>query len=279
MRGLENIICLFNKALGKPEQLPFDLRFRSPMQYEVTVEGPKAAERNALSNALQKALKEIIGKQHSRDIIYNNIKLQVDQHLMAIANNSYKLFYGYKSFITPHDLFALLDLNNDEFLKLIKGKEFLGFQLFRDTEKLQISFQAIIDNPIFAKHIDDGKVASLITLINALYLFNENIKNRRDLFKKTTKVASEFRVVNGHSMNNANPPNSVMLIKKIDDEKGVVMDAGEFPKYRQDNLLHYFMVSDKEVSVLVLLYEDIFRAIEEVIKNWDGSITLDPSMI
>lgn len=35
--GWENIICVFNKAYGKPEQMPFDIRFRSPLQYEVSI--------------------------------------------------------------------------------------------------------------------------------------------------------------------------------------------------------------------------------------------------
>lgn len=81
----------------------------------------------------------------------------------------------------------------------------MGFQLFRDTEKLQSSFQAIIDNPIFAKHIDDARVASLVTLINALYLLNENIRNRREFFEKTEKTTYRFWVINGHEMNEDNP--------------------------------------------------------------------------
>jgi hypothetical protein len=57
--GWKNIICVFNKSHGRPEQLPFDLRFRSPLQYEVTVDGPKAEEKDVLAKKLHDALKAI----------------------------------------------------------------------------------------------------------------------------------------------------------------------------------------------------------------------------
>jgi hypothetical protein len=277
--GWENIICLFNKANGKPEELPFDLRFRSPLQYSVTAEGPKAPERNLLAESLQKSLQVILDKQHSKDIIYNNIKVQVDHHLMTIANNAYKLFYGYKGFINPHDLFELLELSGDQLANLFKEKKFLGFQLFRDTDKLQTSFQAIIDNPIFAKHIDDGKVASLLTLINSLYLLNENIKNRRDLFTQTKETAGEYTVVSGQTMNPGNPPDSFMLLKNVDAEKGMVVDSGNFAKYRQAQLLSFFVVPEDQAFVLMLLYKEVFEAMENVIEHWDRSIMLNPALI
>lgn len=238
--GWENIICVFNKAYGKPEQLPFDLRFRSPLQYAVTKDDPKAEERNTLASSLQNALKAILDKQHSRDIIFTNIKVQVDHHLMAIANNSYKLFYGYKDFISPRDLFALLDLEESELNDLIRDKKFLGFQLFRDTASLQNSFQQIIDNPIFARHIDDEKVASLITLIDALALFNENIKNRKGFLLATGERNNDFMLVNGKVLNPANPDDSFMLLQKVNGDNGIVRDSGQFPKYRQNDLLKYF---------------------------------------
>jgi len=243
------------------------------------MEDPKAAERNILAEKLQKSLQAILDKQHSRDIIYNDIKVQVDHHLMAIANNCYKLFYGYKGFINPHDLFELLDLSGDQLVNIFKEKKFLGFQLFRDTDKLQTSFQVIVENPIFAKYIDDGKVASLITLINALHLLNENVKKRRDLFTKTNETVSDYTVVNGQTMNPANPPDSFILLKKADKEKGIVIDSGNFAKYRQEELLTLFVVPEDQAFVLMLLYKEIFEAVEKVIENWDQSIMLNPALI
>lgn len=277
--GWENIICVYNTEFGEPEELPFDLRFRRPLQYKVSKDAPKAKERNGLAEIFQKALRAVLAKQHSKDVIYDNIKEQVDRHLMAIANLGYKLFYGYKGFITPRDLFALVDLTEPELSELFKAREFMGFQLFKDTASLQDSFQAIVNHPIFAKHIDDDKVASLITLGNALYLLNENIANRRELFMKTDKKSTEFRAVEGTTIEAGNQPGKFLLLKTIDNEKGVVMDSGDFAKYRQPELLTFFRVPDDQVFVLVLLFRDVFSAVGDVIEKWGGSIMLNPALI
>lgn len=277
--GWENIICVFNKTYGKPEQLPFDLRFRSPLQYAVTKEDPKAQERNALANSLKTALKAILDKQHSKDVIFNNIKLKVDHNLMSIANNSYKLFYGYKDFVTPEDLFGLLELSDDELEKLIRSKNFLGFQLFKDSYVLQKSFQDVIDNPIFARHIDDEKVASLITLIEALRLFNENVKNRKDLFKPTGETEKGYQIIDGHLLDPDNPNNSFILAKILDEENSAVRDSGQFPRHREPELLKYFTVPEDQSFIMMLLYKDVFQAIDQVIENWGGSIMLNPAWV
>jgi hypothetical protein len=189
------------------------------------------------------------------------------------------MFFGFKEFVNPHDLFALTNLNSDDLADIIAKKKFLGFQAFRDTDKLQTSFQAIIDNPIFAKHIDDGKVASLITLIDALRVLNENIKHRKNLYKDTSEVSDELLFVKGQEINPANPSDSYLLLKTIDEEKGVVIDSAHFAKYRESYLLKYFKVPEDQVFVLMLLYQDIFKAVDEVIDNWDKMILLNPSNI
>lgn len=277
--GWANIICIYNTEYGQPEELPFDLRFRRPLQYKVSKAGPKAAERNLLAAALQKSLQAVLDKQHSKDVIYENIKLQVDQHLMAIANLGYKLFYGYKGFITPRDLFNLVDLTEQELSELLSADDFMGFQLFKNTESLQDSFQAIVNNPIFAKHIDDDKVAALIKLGNALYLLNENLANRRELFRKTEKTVSGFRTIEGTAVEAGNKPGKFLLLKTIDQEKGVVMDSGDFTRYRQADLLTFFKVAEGQVFVLVLLFKEVFSAVGAVINQWGGSIMLDPARI
>lgn len=177
----------------------------------------------------------------------------------------------------PRDLFTLVDLTEQELSELLSAGDFMGFQLFKNTESLQDSFQAIVNNPIFAKHIDDDKVAALIKLGNALYLLNENLANRRELFRKTEKTVSGFRTIEGTAVEAGNKPGKFLLLKTIDQEKGVVMDSGDFTRYRQADLLTFFKVAEDQVFVLVLLLKEVFSAVGAVIDQWGGSIVLDPA--
>lgn len=57
----DNVICVFNTAFGKTEELPFDLRFRRMALYSVTEEQvSKAEERDKLASIFQTALHPIL---------------------------------------------------------------------------------------------------------------------------------------------------------------------------------------------------------------------------
>ncbi len=62
--GWENVIFVMNAATGSLEQLPFDLRQRRVLIYELTAAETPAGARNALTRKLTSALQEIISCTH-----------------------------------------------------------------------------------------------------------------------------------------------------------------------------------------------------------------------
>jgi hypothetical protein len=63
----DKIICVFNKAYGEPEDLPFDLRFRRPLMYDSKNEKKDISN---LSGVLKKAISSIIEDYKKQNTIY-----------------------------------------------------------------------------------------------------------------------------------------------------------------------------------------------------------------
>jgi len=84
LRGLghERVILVFNRAFGKIEDLPFDLRTRRLMIYEMPLENSdRAQERSKLEKQLEEALRGALGHALEKEA-------EIIPVIMAIENNS-----------------------------------------------------------------------------------------------------------------------------------------------------------------------------------------------
>jgi hypothetical protein len=62
--GHENVVLVFNRAFGKVEELPFDLKVRRVLTYEMPLEGkPRGQERKALEKQFEGALRAALGNR------------------------------------------------------------------------------------------------------------------------------------------------------------------------------------------------------------------------
>jgi hypothetical protein len=59
--GHERIVLVFNRAFGKVESLPFDLKMRRALVYELSAGEPKATESKALERQLEQAVRSALG--------------------------------------------------------------------------------------------------------------------------------------------------------------------------------------------------------------------------
>jgi hypothetical protein len=70
--GPSRIIMVMNKAFGPPEQLPFDLRLKRVLPYQMSEDGDRGPERRKLQKALEQALRAIFeghGSQNKGTVI------------------------------------------------------------------------------------------------------------------------------------------------------------------------------------------------------------------
>ncbi|GEM_PF-3755935 len=57
--GPDRVVLVMNTLFGGPEQLPFDLKMRLAMTYEMSADGERAAERNSLEKKLEAQLRDV----------------------------------------------------------------------------------------------------------------------------------------------------------------------------------------------------------------------------
>ena len=66
--GHEKVILVFNRAFGKIEELPFDLRMRRVLAYDMPAEGtPRGPERKVLEKQLDGAIRAALATGHAAD--------------------------------------------------------------------------------------------------------------------------------------------------------------------------------------------------------------------
>lgn len=275
--GWENIICIFNGQFGKIEQLPFDLRHRRPLIYQIADTANKTKERELLSRQLGQEISSIIHKQSSKDQIIEYIKLQLDKEVLSICNHIKKLFYGYSKFFTLNDIFIMLELKREALNKIFSESEFIGFQIVKDWQSYRDNLKILIENPTFSKYIDEDKLAPIIQMTNTLMLIELNFK-QRNFFNEIDKQADNCEIIAANEMNKSNPEDSyILLAKKNDAKAGKVLDAGIIYKYNLDRALKFYKVKETELFVLTELFGNLLKNLNDTIKKWGDNIMIDPS--
>lgn len=91
--GLESIICVFNKDFGEFENLPFDLRFRRTLVYNLK-------DKN---------------KSEVRESV---VKVKVDKIILTITNSLSKMLFGYETIDTKKNTSKFLNLSENK-IKII----------------------------------------------------------------------------------------------------------------------------------------------------------------
>lgn len=84
--GWERVILVMNTAVGKPEDLPFDLRMRRVIQYKFNLEeGEKSEVKIALSNTIKLAISSIVTGGFKKPPIYELKRIEHDTSIFEKA--------------------------------------------------------------------------------------------------------------------------------------------------------------------------------------------------
>jgi hypothetical protein len=85
--GWNKIICIFNAAYGKIEELPFDIKFRRILQYKFDETTDKKLAKEQLVKVFESVLKNIDLKEIQRQYEINEKFSKEPEHLKRIALN------------------------------------------------------------------------------------------------------------------------------------------------------------------------------------------------
>ncbi len=87
-----------------------------------------------------------------------------------------------------------------------------------------------------------------------------------------------FFIERKKTIENKRLPDRLILLKKIDGDKGVVVDFGDFKKYQSEDLLNYYKVKNEWINLLSEIINDIIMKIKEWISNTGYEFIIDEQL-
>lgn len=274
--GWDNVILVFNEAYGDISQIPFDLRQKRIFKYNLLSGHTKQSQLDGLTEKLYDILSTTLDKQVPADRIRTDVKLQVDHQIMRIGNHLWKLLYGFKPFITPHDVINLPDLETNEIDQLISTKNVLGFQVLKSWSCYADELDSIKNNVVYSKYMNDEKILALIDLSKELRIMDQNFTAIR--FYEKVLVEGQPKVSSGYIIE-VNQRNGILNLFKKDDDGLKSLDEGSFNREDQQSLLHEYAPVSDEVFVYILCIQGLLEAMEKVIAVWGNFILSDPATV
>jgi hypothetical protein len=262
--GWERIICIFNSDYGTYEDLPFDLKFRRHISYSLNGK-EKSEVRKYLAKILTKTIQELYTKGILDDELNDFLKVQVDTQILSLLNSIYKILYGYIGQKTFSNYETILNLELDEIKELLNRK-FLGFQVFKHYRTVERELCNIardfLSSAYYKKEIGIV-IVNIIKWINKFEKVN-SLRHYQEFFISNNEKANEFNVVFGPDINPKNKE-GYLLLEKLDNNYGQVVDYGEFQTQKHiDLMLHYFYLNTKYIPHYAnILYEFI-----NLVKRW-----------
>ncbi|MFY0601955.1 MAG: hypothetical protein JXR03_19935 [Cyclobacteriaceae bacterium] len=274
--GWNNIICVFNEEFGKIEELPFDLRFRRPLSYRIKNQQNKSEDRKVLSKQLEAAIESIIHNESEKDEIRIHIKQQVDKEILTICNHSFKILYGYEEAYSLDSIWKMLSLSNEQLKRHLFERKFLGFTVLKDWRDYMTKIEGIMNQPFFNQNAEPKYVNALLKVIRALEMISTIYQNN-NLFEDTDSKESKYKVVDGSNLNPDNPPDSYLLLGKLETkDKGVVIDFGTIRKYNSKRLLNYQTISGDNFQNWTYGLKQVFESIESWVDKSGNHLIIDP---
>ena len=272
--GWDKVICIFNLASGRIEDLPFDINHKRVLAY--------SSESEKYKDSLAKRIEDAIGLMIRKGLLYNplkdHLKGKIDYCILAILKQISCIVYGvYTMTDALLKTQELLLLTNDGIKeRLSDGHKILGFFAKNDLQetggKLDDIFSTIISSSVYP----EDWALIVLELIDWLRMYQWKISHRSSVRLCTDVKMSmgQFKVVNGRQLNSDNPPNSFLLLERVANG-GKVLYSATMAKFDEHSLLTFQSILEDSV----LEFAECFYKATAIANNWysaTGEFILDP---
>lgn len=204
-------------------------------------------------------------------ILKKEKKYLVDYIRNKISNDIFVALYFLKKIVhgcnldsnTLENIFNISNYSRNEILNSVKNQNYLGFQIFQNTDEVRSLFsEALNDNLIlkYSSHVDS---ICILRIANNLAKLESILKNEKS-FKDCAERGIEFTVVNGKDINPDNDDKYLLLKKTAHPDRVVVYDSGFFEKEKTDKLLNRFVLTVDSATVVASLLFETFS----LMKHW-----------
>lgn len=222
--GWEKIICVVNEEYGFSEDLPFDIKHRRLLGYNISNKDKKNEKRKII-NAIKANINILKERGLLHDELEDYLKRDIDTEFLTIVNHLRKIVLKSFNKNLLLDTGILLNLNKQEILDSITNRDILGFHLFKNFEINSQTLKKQIDNIISISGFKKEKILPLVKFKEWLDRYNAFTNNRTypDLFIRKNELTG-FKLI---SSNDQKFPDRKILGKILDDDKMLVYDSGD----------------------------------------------------
>ncbi len=205
--------------------------------------------------------------------INDYIKMITDKEILSILNHLIKrvVSYGEVKF-SPEDINRFLNQKVESIEASIKSSEFIGFQLLKSWDETEKNLSELLTKNHMVTRLKNDAVIALICTYKAIQSLHL-LQKRNDLFNKSDKVSDKYRLV----IPPDNPEQArCLLLHKLDDNKGVVTDFGDFNRSVYEDLLRVYFVKEEWVSEYANSIYDVLLSINSWLSNTGYEFVVDP---
>jgi hypothetical protein len=178
-----------------------------------------------------------------------------------------KIIYGYNlETNTLNNIIEIANYSKNELHNTIKNQNYLGFQIFKNTDEIRSLFRDIINDNLFLKHY------SHIDTINILKI-SHNLKKLEFIFKNITNFnicaesGIEYTIANGKQLNPENDDKLLLLKKTNSADRFVVYDSGYFENEFNEKLLNRYILKMECASDVSKILNETFSLMKYWLSN------------
>ncbi|GHV09640.1 hypothetical protein FACS1894162_0630 [Bacteroidia bacterium] len=271
--GWDKIICIFNSKYGSIKDLPFDIRNRRILTYK------DDDDTKILISQISEILKENYQSTLFSNEILDYYNSDIYLSLLRIVMDFSKFIFGYEhTDKTTFQISKMLSIEKQKLDEILTQSLFLGFNLFKSYKVCIDEIKNQLEKIIPIKHFNDYYYVPLVRLIDTLRIYDKELNRRGDLDKLEEIKGKEncYTILE----NKDSFPTRKALLKKIDSEKAVVIDYGDF--IRKDHILN-LQTTYKLKPISIKFYSGFIMSVIKHINDWidnnGGEFVLDETRL
>jgi len=203
----------------------------------------------------------------------NYAQSEIDPQIMAILISISKLIYSRNEYPETKKIGSELEkLTKELIVTKIKNREYLGFDIFRNSDETTKNIKKLLENSFLRPLIDDDLVLVLIKLTNRLEKLYQSLAKPENLVKTNKPKASEYKIFGSREISsyNISYPNRKLLVKKIPhkDGMGVVEQFADFPpRIDEKILLSFYIIKETKVNTIASNILEVLNLIKKWVKS------------
>src|SRR5690554_3112996 len=260
--GWEKIVCIVNQEFGLAEDLPFDIKHRRLIGYNLNSKD-KQNEKKKIVAVIKSNLSILRERGLLHDELEDYFKRDIDTEFLTITNHFRKIVLIESSSNLLSDTGLVLNLSKEMLKDNIANRDILGFHLFKNFELNAQSLKKQIDNIISVSNFKKEKLVALVKFKEWLDWYNAFTNGRKysDLFIKGNEAVG-FKTI---SSNNPKLPDRIILGKLLPNDKLMVADFGDIKlKDRVQHSTHLHQVNQKHLDD----YSKLIFSFIEITNEW-----------